>query len=120
MPDTPQDFGIQYIELGARDMAATKQFYGKAFGWTFQDFGATYAAFGNAVVDGGFDAGAQERVGRPLVVLYAQDLEGALTRVQQAGGRITKPIFSFPGGRRFHFLDPAGNELAIWTAQGAG
>ena len=115
MADAPKDLGIQYVELGVKDVPAAKRFYGEAFGWTFQDFGPTYASFGNAAVDGGFNGEAPDQVGRPLVILYAHDLEGSVKRVERAGGRIVKPIFSFPGGRRFHFTDPAGNELAIWS-----
>jgi predicted enzyme related to lactoylglutathione lyase len=115
MTGNPKDLGIQYIELGVSDVPAAKAFYGAAFGWTFQDYGPTYASFGNAAVDGGFNGEDAGMVGRPLVVLYAADLEGAVTRVQGAGGTVIKPIYSFPGGRRFHFTDPAGNELAIWS-----
>ncbi|HVZ47534.1 MAG TPA: VOC family protein [Gemmatimonadaceae bacterium] len=115
MANAPRDLGIQYIELGVRDVAAAKRFYGDAFGWTFTDYGPTYASFGNAAVDGGFNGEDQEMIGRPLVILYANDLEASLARVERAGGQVVKPIFSFPGGRRFHFTDPAGNELAIWS-----
>ena len=109
------ELGINYIEFGVRDTAATKQFYGDAFGWTFTDYGPTYAAFADAGVDGGFDADAPLAIGRPLVILYSAALEEAVKRVERAGGTIVKPIYSFPGGRRFHFCDPAGNELAIWS-----
>lgn len=115
MADVPKDLGIQYIELGVKNVAAAKKFYGDAFGWTFQDFGPTYASFGNAAVDGGFNGEEPGMIGRPLVILYASDLEGSVKKVERAGGSIVKPIFSFPGGRRFHFADPAGNELAIWS-----
>jgi predicted enzyme related to lactoylglutathione lyase len=115
MASTPQDLGIQYIELAVGDVAAAKQFYGDTFGWSFTDYGPTYASFTNAAVDGGFNGESPEHVGRPLVILYAVDLEGMVTRVERSGGKIVKPIFSFPGGRRFHFTDPAGNELAIWS-----
>lgn len=109
------ELGINYIELGVHDTAATKQFYGDAFGWTFQDYGPTYASFSNAALDGGFDADNTQAIGRPLVILYSAKLEDAQKRVEQAGGTIVKPIYSFPGGRRFHFTDPSGNELAIWS-----
>lgn len=115
MADARKDLDIQYIELGVGDVAAAKDFYGDAFGWTFQDFGPTYASFGNAGLGGGLNGEVPEQVGRPLVILYANDLEASIERVKSAGGRIVKPIFSFPGGRRFHFMDPAGNELAVWS-----
>jgi predicted enzyme related to lactoylglutathione lyase len=109
------EFGIQYIELGVTNVEAAKAFYGAAFGWEFQDYGPTYASFTKASVDGGFNGEDKELVGRPLVILFSRDLEAAVKRVEKAGGKIVKPIFAFPGGRRFHFADPAGNELAIWS-----
>ena len=115
MSATPPEFGIHYVELGASDVGAAKQFYGDAFGWQFQDWGPTYASFINAALDGGFNGEDREMIGRPLVILYSGNLEGAVQRVEKAGGKVVRPIFSFPGGRRFHFTDPAGNELAIWS-----
>jgi predicted enzyme related to lactoylglutathione lyase len=115
MANAPIDLGIQYVEFGVNDIPAAKQFYGDAFGWSFQDWGPTYASFGNAALEGGFNGEDKEMIGRPLVILYAVDLEGMVTRVERAGGKIVKAIFAFPGGRRFHFTDPAGNELAIWS-----
>ena len=108
---------INYIELPVADMAASKAFYGTAFGWRFVDYGPDYAAFEGAGIDGGLDAGPGRKPAADgaLVVLYAPDLEAALEAVQAAGGTITKPVFAFPGGRRFHFADPGGNELAIWS-----
>lgn len=115
MAGTPKELGINYIEFGVRNIAETKRFYGDAFGWTFQDWGDDYASFSEAGVDGGFRSDDASTIGRPLVILYSVDIEGALRRVEKAGGKLVKPIFSFPGGRRFHFADPAGNELAIWS-----
>ena len=109
------ELGIHYVEFGANETPATKQFYGDAFGWTFTDYGPTYASFASAGLDGGFDADNKPMIGRPLVILYSAKLEDAQQRVEKAGGKIVKPIFSFPGGRRFHFADPSGNELAIWS-----
>jgi predicted enzyme related to lactoylglutathione lyase len=107
---------IGYLELpGGDDLAAVKAFYQGAFGWSFVDYGPTYAAFEQGGVDGGFDADPQTGVKTPLVVLFATDLEAMEARVTAAGGVISVPIFSFPGGRRFHFTDPAGNELAVFT-----
>ena len=116
------DNSINYIELRATDMAATKRFYGEAFGWQWVDYGPAYVSFTGAGVDGGFhldeesnDTPPRQPVPSALIVLYARDLEAALERVEEAGGTIAKPIFSFPGGRRFHFIDPNGNELAVWS-----
>ena len=86
-----------------------------AFGWRFVDYGPTYAAFDGAGLDGGLQGDAAAAPAKPLVILFARDLEAALAKVEAAGGTITAPIFSFPGGRRFHFRDPAGNELAVWS-----
>lgn len=109
-----EDGQIDYLELPADDLPQTKAFYAQAFGWKFQDYGPTYAAFDQGL-DGGFDADAAERTRTPLPVLYAIDLEAMLARVEAAGGVILKPIYAFPGGRRFHFRDPAGTELAVWS-----
>lgn len=108
-----EDGKIDYVELPGGDLIPTKRFYEAAFGWTFTDYGPSYAAFEQGV-DGGFDADAAGTQ-QPLIVLYAHDLEAMAAKVQAAGGAIVKPIFSFPGGRRFHFRDPSGNELAVWS-----
>lgn len=108
------DGKIDYVELPGGDMAATKAFYGQAFGWTFQDYGPDYQAF-NEGLDGGFYTEETAPRKPPLVVLYARNLEAMEAKVKAAGGVISTPIFSFPGGRRFHFQDPAGNELAVWS-----
>jgi predicted enzyme related to lactoylglutathione lyase len=105
---------IDYVELPVGDMTATQSFYASAFGWGFTDYGPTYAGFENAGLDGGLAADADSTSSAPLVLLKADDLEDALARVEAAGGEITVPIFEFPGGRRFHFRDPAGNELGVW------
>ncbi|MET0336820.1 MAG: VOC family protein [Caulobacter sp.] len=111
-----EDGKIDYVELPGGALPATKDFYGKAFGWTFTDYGPDYAAFEQGV-DGGFQAqpGDEGSVGKPLVILFAHDLEAMADKVTAAGGTIVQPIFSFPGGRRFHFRDPAGNELGVWS-----
>lgn len=109
-----EDGKLDYLELPAADLAKTKGFYGQAFGWTFIDYGPSYAAFDQGL-DGGFDADATARTNTPLPVLYAHDLEAMRDRVTAAGGVIVKPIYAFPGGRRFHFTDPAGTELAVWS-----
>ncbi|MDG9791208.1 VOC family protein [Brucella anthropi] len=106
---------LDYLEMPAANgsLDATKSFYARAFGWSFTDYGPTYSAFSEGL-DGGFDADGQATA-KPLPVLFAARLESALEAVTEAGGTIVKPIFSFPGGRRFHFTDPAGNELAVWS-----
>lgn len=109
-----EDGKVDYVELPGGDLAAVKGFYGKAFGWTFTDYGPTYASF-NEGLDGGFHTEDADAVQKPLVILYAHDLEAMEAKVRAAGGTITRAIFSFPGGRRFHFADPAGNELAVWS-----
>lgn len=107
-----EDGKLDYLELPADDLGEVKSFYSQAFGWRFVDYGPTYAAF-NEGLDGGFDADPAERPQTPLPVLYAKDLEAMLDKVKAAGGAVVKPIYAFPGGRRFHFKDPAGTELAV-------
>jgi len=108
------DGKIDYVEMPASgELPAVKAFYGAAFGWTFTDYGPAYAAY-EAGMDGGFDGGA-DLSSPPLVVLYAADLEAMEARVRAAGGVIVKAPYAFPGGRRFHFRDPAGNVLAVWS-----
>lgn len=109
-----EDGKVDYVELPGGDLTRTKAFYAAAFGWAFTDYGPAYAAF-NEGLDGGFQADEVDAVQTPLVILYAHDLEAMVARVRGAGGTITKPIFAFPGGRRFHFIDPAGNEMAVWS-----
>ena len=106
---------IDYVEFPASDLGPLKAFYEKAFGWRFIDYGPTYAALSDAGIDGGFQADSGEKPGKPLVILYSDDLEASLAAVTGQGAKIVKPIFAFPGGRRFHFTDPSGNELAIWS-----
>jgi uncharacterized protein len=110
-----EDGKIDYLELRGGDLARTRRFYGEAFGWTFTDYGPTYTAFDNAGLDGGFQGDAPAATTAPLPILFARDLEAMKARVEAAGGTITVPPFDFPGGRRFHFRDPAGNELAVWS-----
>ena len=115
---TRNHHGIDYIELVTDDLAASKAFYGGTFGWTFVDYGPEYASFEKAGIDGGFrviDGDEFAPGDNPLVVLYSSDLEDTRQRVLDGGGTITEEIFSFPGGRRFHFEDPRGNGLAVWS-----
>ncbi|MDH5633714.1 MAG: VOC family protein [Gammaproteobacteria bacterium] len=112
---------INYIELPARDMAATKAFFATVFGWSFVDYGPDYTAFDNQGIDGGFyksDNVATTKNGSALVVFYSNQLEYTQEKIEAAGGGIIKNIFSFPGGRRFHFTDPSGNEFAAWSDVG--
>lgn len=114
----PRNHSINYVELPGDDLDALERFYSAAFGWTFTDYGPEYRAFSDGVFDGGFRRARRKslsRNGASLVVLYGDDLEATRGRVLAAGGSILKEIFSFPGGRRFHFLDPHGNELAVWS-----
>ena len=114
----PSDQKIDYLELPARDFDATQTFYEKAFGWKFTDYGPEYRAFTDEKIDGGFyksDKHSSTQHGAALIVLYAADLEKTRETVIACGGDIVKEIFSFPGGRRFHFSDPSGNELAVWS-----
>jgi uncharacterized protein len=115
MAQAENDRRIDYIELGVADVERAKAFYGKAFDWTFTDYGPAYCEFSDGRLSGGFTTMTPPRPGGPLVILYAVDLVDAQTRVEAAGGRIAKPIFDFPGGQRFHFLDPDGYELAVWS-----
>jgi predicted enzyme related to lactoylglutathione lyase len=109
-----EEGGIDYLELPAGDITLLKAFYGDVFGWTFTDYGPTYAAFKQGL-DGGFQSDASAGLTKPLPVLFAKDLEAMEAKVRAAGGVIVQPVFSFPGGRRFHFTDPSGNELAVAT-----
>lgn len=113
--DSRRHHRIDYIEFPVRDLAQAKAFYGAAFGWTFQDYGPSYVGIqGTEGEMGGFALAEEIQAGGPLVILYSATLEGSLRAVEEAGGEITQPIFSFPGGRRFHFKDPSGYELAVW------
>lgn len=106
---------INYIELKSTDLQKTKQFYSEAFGWKFTDYGPTYTAFSDSGLEGGFELTQLHIVNGALAVLYHHNLQEIKTRVIEKGGVISREIFSFPGGQRFHFLDPSGNELAIWS-----
>lgn len=108
---------MDYIEFRVRDLAAAKQFYTAAFGWQFTDYGPEYSGIQGAGGEvGGMHQTDDVRPGGPLVVLYSDDLEASRQAVIDAGGTIAKDIFSFPGGRRFEFTDPSGNELGVWAA----
>ena len=119
----PEHEKIDYLELPASDIEATKAFFTQVFSWKFEDYGPDYCAFANQGVDGGFyrsDLTSQTSHGAALPVFYSDNLQHTLDKVVAAGGEIVKPIFDFPGGRRFHFLEPSGNEYAVWGAARSG
>jgi uncharacterized protein len=109
------DKGINYVEFIVSDIERAKNFYGQAFGWSFTDYGPSYCEFNDGEMKGGFEAGEPTPKGGPLVVLYGNNLDAVQSTIARAGGSISKPQFDFPGGRRFHFTDPDGYELAVWT-----
>jgi len=109
---------INYVEFPAKDIELAKQFFTAVFGWSFVNYGEEYTAFSNAGIDGGFfrsDLSVATQSGSALIVFYSKELEQTQLKIENAGGSIIKPIFSFPGGRRFHFMDPNGNEYAVWS-----
>lgn len=106
---------INYIEFKAKDLEAIKSFYSVSFGWNFKDYGPEYTSFKKSGIKGGFQKSDHDIVNGALVVLYHKNLEKVKTKITKAGGKITLDIFSFPGGKRFQFLDPSGNELAVWS-----
>lgn len=114
----PTDKRIDYVEMPAQDFDALEAFYSNTFGWNFTDYGPEYRAFSDGALEGGFyksELQSRTAAGAALIVLYADDLEATQQRVVAQGGGICREIISFPGGRRFHFLDPSGNELAVWS-----
>ncbi|TCR59399.1 VOC family protein [Bosea sp. BK604] len=115
MSASQNDRRIDYIEFNVADLARARDFYAAAFGWTMTDYGPEYCAFADGRLEGGFTTQGASRPGGPLVILYADDLAATQARIEAAGGRIVKPAYDFPGGRRFHFADPDGYELAVWT-----
>jgi predicted enzyme related to lactoylglutathione lyase len=118
----PEHEKIDYVEFPARDIEATKSFFSAVFGWSFEDYGPDYVAFSNQGIDGGFytsDLASSTQNGGALIVFYSKELESTQSKIVEAGGEIIRPIFSFPGGRRFHFSDPNGNEFAVWSDIGA-
>jgi predicted enzyme related to lactoylglutathione lyase len=110
------DRQIDNIELRVGDIGRARQFYERAFGWAFTDYGPTYCEFNDGRLTGGLTIAGAETSGGPLVILYADDLEATQARLEHLGAKIIRPTFAFPGGRRFHFLDPDGHELAVWSA----
>ena len=115
MPQEDHDLRIDYVEFPVPDLAAAKSFYSTAFGWIFADYGPDYSSFSDGRLAGGFSTASSVVAGGPLLVLYALDLAAIKDAIADNGGTIVKEIFEFPGGRRFHFRDPAGHELAVWS-----
>ena len=109
------DRQIDYVELCAQDLAAVQKFYAAAFGWSFTSWGDDYCDFQGAGIGVGFRREEAPMSGGTLVVIYAADLEALQQRIEAAGGAVSRPIFAFPGGRRYHFTDPCGNELGVWS-----
>lgn len=109
---------LNYVEFGAKDLEATKSFFSSVFGWDFVDYVPEYSAFSNQGLDGGFfksDSCSQTHTGGVLLVFYSVDIESTLAKVVQNDGEISRPVFEFPGGCRFHFIEPSGNEFAVWS-----
>jgi uncharacterized protein len=115
MDQQDHNFQIDYIEFPSTDIEATKRFYSAVFGWSFTDYGPNYTSFHDGRLGGGFTMSAKPVKGGPLVVLYAKNLEATQQKVVESGGKLLIETFEFPGGRRFHFADPNGNELAVWS-----
>ena len=114
----PPNLRINYLEIPASNFDATQSFYEKAFSWSFTDYGPEYRAFSDGRLDGGFylsDKQSSTENGATLVVLYTTSIEKTIERIKESGGSIVKETFDFPGGRRCHFADPNGNELAVWS-----
>lgn len=106
---------IDYVEFKAADLEKVKSFYNQLFGWKFKDYGPTYTSFSESGIAGGFEKTDGPIANGALVVLYHEDLDTLKSGIIKHGGEISKDIFSFPGGKRFHFKDPSGNELAVWS-----
>lgn len=111
---TDRNGRIDYVEFTSHDLESSKNFYQRVFAWTFTDYGPNYTSFSDTRLNGGFTKGEAEATSGPLVVIFVDDLAAAEQRVRAAGGVISKETFRFPGGSRFHFRDPSGNELAVW------
>ncbi len=109
---------LNYVEFGSTNLEGSKSFFSSVFNWNFTDYGPEYSAFDHQGLEGGFfpsDKAASQEKGSALLVFYSNDLESTLSKVESNGGEICKAVFDFPGGRRFHFKEPGGNEFAVWT-----
>ena len=112
-----KDNHINYVEFKAKDLGQIKEFYSSSFGWVFTDYGQKYVAFSESGLEGGFEKSEEEIINGALIVLYHKNLDLIKNKIIESRGIISQDIFSFPGGRRFHFIDPSGNELAVWSDQ---
>ncbi|MCW8093409.1 VOC family protein [Alteromonas sp. ASW11-130] len=113
-----KNMSINYLEMPSRDLQKTKAFFGNVFNWSFTDYGEEYVAFTASEIEGGFYLNDQVSLrsnGASLIVFYTTDLEQTQSIVERANGKINEPIFNFPGGRRFHFIEPGGSEFAMWS-----
>ncbi len=117
MSQAEQDRRVDYIEFRTDNIEETKRFYSEVFAWEFTDYGPNYTSFNDGRLTGGFSLVPEVQAGGPLVVLYSTNLADIEARVSECGGKIVREIFEFPGGRRFHFADPSGNELAVWSEE---
>ncbi|KPK57274.1 MAG: hypothetical protein AMS21_11645 [Gemmatimonas sp. SG8_38_2] len=115
MSQAERDRRVDYVEFPSTNIEETKKFYTDVFGWGFTDYGPDYTSFTDGRLAGGFSVASQVRAGGPLIVIYSTNLEDIQARISETGGKIVREIFEFPGGRRFHFSDPSGNELAVWS-----
>ena len=115
MSQAEQDRRIDYVEFLTTNLSDTRRFYSEVFGWEFTDYGPEYTSFNDGRLRGGFAVASKVAPGGPLIVLYAKNLADVEAGIKNHGGRIVRETFEFPGGRRFHFADPAGNELAVWS-----
>jgi len=115
MSQAEQERRVDYIEFPSTNIEETKRFYSRVFGWEFTDYGPEYTSFTDGRMGGGFALAPNVAAGGPLVVLYSANLEGIEAAIKECGGGIARDTFEFPGGRRFHFTDPSGNELAVWS-----
>jgi len=106
---------IDYIELPAADVGEAKRFYSTVFGWSFTDYGPDYTSFSDGRLAGGFAKAETVAPGGPLIIIYALDLSGVEKAIEENGGKIVQETYEFPGGKRFHFRDPSGHELAVWS-----
>ena len=112
---------INYVEFPASNLSATKEFFTTVFGWAFEDFGQEYTAFSNEGLDGGFfqsDLSSKTDTGGAMIVFYSDNLEQTREKIEAAGGKIIRETFTFPGGRRFQFAEPSGNEFSVWSDKG--
>ena len=108
---------LNYLEFPTRDLAVTKAFFGNAFGWIFTDYGEEYTAFDNQGLEGGFfksEKVSRSEAGATLAIFFSEDLAATQAKVERFGGKINQQIFDYPGGRRFHFIEPGGSEFSVW------